>query len=554
MTVTSALQHEIRQLLLPISPSPEAEPAAVAAVAQRLKKLGIDESDHSERLRQLRENWHRSGAIMPHDLRDLVRRAIRAGFPEADHRFAQEFPTTHLDLQKQHVMSFEDAAALLSQAPMIRQLAVDQRMSASAIAKVLAARGAGSDVAWRAVAKVLSALRAKPTLVSGSPADEGTLEWLRAQDMAQADGRFLDADIEAGAELVGTVGTELGFRADLTDLLQVLCTPDGDTFAPYLQVLHFQCSIAAFLDHPVTMIYEFSPRGGNTAFLLETYEPLVGTLNAFLNNMKAVERLDGAWARSRKEHRARAHALVAVLDGMETMAFLPRAELAMWIRQWLLRVIVQSAPPPNPVPEHATAASVDRAMAALVADPSGTHTGGVIEQRIVDALASTIHREADGWRPRGLGLPVHASNLSSRRLGDCDFQIAAAPGGPEIVAYEATAGRLTSTYLAGHLQTLRRSIAARGEELDAIADRGSWRARVVFVAHEFAADLPAPGALPEADYAGVAVEVEHVTFTELRDRAHNAHVVAAFTERVHAQLNQARTPRSAREKFLAMLA
>lgn len=175
------------------------------------------------------------------------------------------------------------------------------------------------------------------------------------------------------------------------------------------------------------------------------------------------------------------------------MAFLPRAELAMWIRQWLLRVIVQSAPPPNPVPDAATAASVDRAIAALVAGPAGTHTGGVTEQRIVDALASTIHREADGWRPRGLGLPVHASNLSSR-LGDCDFQIAAAPG------------------------------------------------------------LPAPGAIAEADCAGVAVEVEHLTYAELRDRADNAHVVAAFTEHVHAQLNQARTPRSAREQFLAMLA
>lgn len=169
--MTSALQHEIRQLLLPISPGPEAEPAAVAAVAHRLATLGIDESDQPKRIRQLRESWHRSGSTMQPDLRDLVRRAIRAGFPEADPRFAPRFPTTHVDPQRQHVMSFEDAAALLSQAPMIRQLAVEHRMSASAIARVLTARAAGFDVAWRAVAKVLSSLRAKPALVSGSPAD-----------------------------------------------------------------------------------------------------------------------------------------------------------------------------------------------------------------------------------------------------------------------------------------------------------------------------------------------------------------------------------------------
>src|SRR5690606_8367197 len=106
---------------------------------------------------------------------------------------------------------------------------------------------------------------------------------------------------------------------------------------------------------------------------------------------------------------------------------------------------------------------------------------GVLEQRIVDALAATIHPEEAGWRSRGLGFPVNANNLSTRRLGDCDFQRPPTPNSPaELVAYEATAGELRRTYLMGHLQTLRRCARARLPELESIADPADWRLRVTF--------------------------------------------------------------------------
>lgn len=548
----TALQHEVRRLLLPVVPGNEE--ASVAAVGDRLNDLGIVGSDQAERVRQLAERWRESGAEMGPELRDIARRAIRAGFPEAPKAFSTGYHALHAKLQRQHVMSFEAASALLSQAPTVRQLAVEQRFSASAIAKVLGARGTVVDAPWGGVAALLGSLGAKPALRIGRPGEPGTIEGVLSDDGSQKDDRFLDADIGTGAAIVGEVGERLGFGGGLSDLLTTLCQPDGQTFAPYLQVLHFQCVVAALYDHPVTMPYEFNPRGAKAAFLLPTYEPLTHTLSAFLNNMKAIERLDSAWARARTAERSRAHALVGVLQGLEAMAFLARKELATWIRQWLLRVVDQAAPAPNPVPARATTATVQRAMSALVASPGGTRTGGVLEQRIVDALSSTIHMEVDGWRSRGLGLPVNANNLSSRRLGDCDFQHPALGGHePRIAAYEATAGRLTRTYLEGHLQTLRRSMSARVGELDGIADRTSWRVALVFVAHEFASDLPSSGPLPVDDYCGVAVETDYVTYAELRDRANEAQLIDAFTTHVHARLNEVRTPRAARSKFLEML-
>jgi hypothetical protein len=546
------LRDAVRRMLVPISPGMERE--AVDAVRGRLDALGIVGDDQPEYVRQLTEEWRSTQRALQGPLRDLVRRATRSGFPVAHTRFANNYGACHEALQRQHVLRFEDATSLLSYAPAMRDLAVGHRMSSSAIARVLEGHGFRAEVPWRAVHTVLSSMRVAPALTVGNPGEPGTIQGLLAADITEADSRFLDADIAAGAEMVGAAATELGFHGDLTELLLQLCDADGTTFVPYLQVLHFQSTVAAFYDHPVTMPYEFRPRGKNADFLGTTYQALTNTLSAFLNNMKAIERLDTAWARGRDQERARAHSLVALLEGMERTAFHPRIELAAWLRQWLLRVIALAPPPANPVPAVATDVTVANVLTDLAGMAGGSNTGGVIEQRVVDALASALHRDPEGWRPRGLGFPVNASNLSSRRLGDCDFQ--RPPAGahpPEVVAYEATAGRLTRTYLAGHLQTLRRCIAARATELDGVADRGQWRVRIVFVAHDFAPDLPAAGALPAPDYAGVSIETDYVTYADLAAAVNPALLADAFTEHVHARLNEARTPRAAREKFLTLL-
>jgi hypothetical protein len=466
--VADPLRDEIRRLVLPVAPQHEG--AAVAAVRHRLGQLGLTEADQPERVRQLTDQWRSEGGALSGDLRVLVQRAIRSGFPAADPTFAATYHKTHARLQDQHVMAFEEATALLSQAPLMRDLVVSHHMSASAVARALAARRGGADISWRAVAAVLRSMRAAPKLVIGEAHQ-----------------------------------------------------PDR-------------------------------PRGGNAGFLLDTYAPLVNTLSAFLNNMKAVERLDTAWARARDREPARARALVECLAVLEAMAFLPRVELAAWVRQWLLRVVGLATPALTPVPDVATEPMVRRVLARLTEMPGGTETGGVVEQRVVDALATTIHPDADGWRPRGLGAPVNATNISARRLGDCDFQRPPGAGTPpEVVAYEATAGRLSRTYLDGHLQTLKRALASRRDELEAVADLASWRVRVVFVAHEFAPDLT-PGPLPPADYFGVTVEVEHLQYEGLIERADDDRLADAFTTHVHAPLNERRTPRQAREKYLAMLA
>ena len=90
-------------------------------------------------------------------------------------------------------------------------------------------------------------------------------------------------------------------------------------------------------------------------------------------------------------------------------------------------------------------------LAALAADPS--HMRGVIEQRVVDAIANRIR--PTGSRSRGLGDPVNAANTPRRKLGACEFQDIASS---HVVAYEAHAGVLTETYVGAHLAGLDRGI------------------------------------------------------------------------------------------------
>jgi len=546
------LRASLRRLLLPVAL--DKEPAAVAAIQERLNALGIHGADQAEYLRQRVDEWRSTHGTLSGALRDLIEVAISAGGLAANDHLAKNYCKLHSKLQREHALKFDEAAALLSYCEVIYDLAVAHWMSASAISRLLSAHGIRGEVPWRAVQHILEALGVKPALEVGSASEPGTIEGLICADREEADERFLDADISGGAELVSAAAAELGFEGDLQQHLLTLCDADGGTFVPYLQILHFQCMVAAFYDHPVTMVYEFSPRGRNAGFLRDTYRFLTHTADAFLNNMKAVERLDRAWARGRKQERVRAHALVAILEGMERMAFLPRIELAAWLRQWLVRITLLGRPPANPVPNIATETSVRKVLTVLATMRNGTNTGGVIEQRIVDAVAATIHREEEGWRARGLGFPVSASNLSSRRLGDCDFQRPPQAGVPaQLVAYEATGGRLTRTYLEGHLQTLRRSVAARIGELEGVTPRSNWRVRIVFVAHEFGGGLGGRRTLPSAEYQGLRIELEFQTYSEFQQAAEPAQLVPSFTKNVHEVLNEWRTPRAAREVFLKML-
>jgi hypothetical protein len=308
-------------------------------------------------------------------------------------------------------------------------------------------------------------------------------------------------------------------------------------------MLHYQCVVAEFFDHALTILYEFAPRGAVAEWVFAQYpDDLSGAGNPFLNNAKAVDRLDAAWARAKDRQGllSPASALFEIIAGLEVMGFAARQELAGWLRRWLLRMVRLTRPLAQAVPDLPTVEAIDALLDAVAT--AETRTAGIIEQRLVDALALNRHLEHHGWRGHGVGDSVNASNVSRRKLGDCEFQNASKR---EVIAYEAHAGNLSQVYVDGHAQTLRRVVPMRIEEWERIADLEDWKIEVVFVAHSFSC----PPTDLQIDGMQVAVRfVEYSAF--IADGSTAREMTELFAVHVNARLNERRTPQRVRDVYL----
>jgi hypothetical protein len=406
---------------------------------------------------------------------------------------------------------------------------------------VLSARDRRVDFSWQSVQDVLVRLGVRRAL------DGSAVHDLFDRDRELEEDHFADAGFEDAAAIVSRVGAGLGFPGDLETLLLRLfpADPAGPRHGPYLQILHYQCVIAEFFDHALTVLYEFSPRGAVAEWLFAQYPgDLSGAGNPFLNNAKAVDRLDAAWARAKDRQGllSPASALHEIVAGLEDMGFAARQELAGWLRRWLLRVIRLTRPLAREVPAHPTAEDIAALLQAI--EGGETRTAGILEQRVVDAVGLTRHLEHDGWRSHGIGDSVNASNVSRRKLGDCEFQNAAKR---TVVAYEPHAGNLSQVYVDGHAQTLRRVLPLRVEEWERIAELAEWGVRVVFIAHSFSCPPT------DIDVEGVNVQVEFVSYRDLFAGAPTPDALRdLFATHVNARLNEPRTPQKAREAYLAL--
>ena len=225
------------------------------------------------------------------------------------------------------------------------------------------------------------------------------------------------------------------------------------------------------------------------------------------------------------------------------MGFAARQELAGWIRRWLLRIIRLTRPMAVTVPELSSPDQV-RAVLACVSEP--TQTLGVLEQRVVDAMTLALHPISDGWRSHGLGDSVNASNISRRKIGDCEYVNAARK---EIRAYESHGGDLSEVYLESHIQTLRRVMPLRISELERVAPVEDWDILVTFVAHSFSC-IP-----QETQISGSVIRIAFVTMSNLVHPAGGTSLlVDIFTRQINCCLNQARTPERVRRRYLAICA
>lgn len=557
--MSSEFTAAVRALLLPIHRQFEVE--YLAFVSERLVALDVPEPDHATWLNVELRNWRQSGNPSG-DIQSLIQLALYDPnrnprsfvFDDADgdwddiaKRAGGTYFDLHRSLQSSHLLDHDAARQLLSHTGIIARLAVLEGMTASEISRLIAAKDARFERNWRVIQTMLQRLGIAPAI------EQADFQATFQADVDAEANLFGDLDFQGSIELVAGIAAGLGCPGDferwLTDLMVT------DRHDPYLLILHFQLIVQAHYDHASTYPYEFNPRGQNAIWLTDQYVDagIPVAQSAFLNNAKATLRFDSSWVAGRTDHSRGAKALASILMQMESLGALAKVEMAAHLRALLARHIrlerEQNGPlvhalPPLGQPE------VHLLVQRVGVQNSGTT--GIIEQRIVDCLGVLRHSSQNGWATRGVGDSVFAPNLPRRKMGDVEFMLPS-PEEPQIRAYEAHGGQLSPPYVADHMNTLMRVLAARVEELEAIASLADWSVCVCFVAHAFHGELP-PTCEFNVSGCDVVVELEYVSFAEIVDEiSQSPEAATVMTTRLVTPLNSPFVHYRVRQRYLELL-
>ena len=543
------VEQALRALMLPTRVHQEIN--CGAALGKYLVSLKVATEDYLTWVHVRLSGWEESQK--PHaELASLVKTVLNANCTidktETDAvaaRLASQYFDIHRKLLLDHLMTFGEARAFLSHAFVLADLTKAHTFSSAQIAVLLANQPLFSSYGRQAITSVLLKLQ----ISNAVSVDQ--IKALFSQDAALEVQSLADATISGSSEFVAAKASALGFQGDIFDALFKLSpvvNASGSVsspFTPYLQILHYQCCLTEFVDHDVTDIYEFAPRGGKCEWLHEQYpHAIAGAKNPFLNNAKSVEVLDRGWARSKKlNERPGALALLDILTGLQRMSFFARREVAFWIRMWLHRILRVSGESAVRLP--ATIASIQIEQLLAKVSIGNTRSFGIIEQRVVDAIA---YCQFPARRSRGLGDSVNATNLSNSKFGDCEFLD---PTTFAITAFEAHAGQLSRIYIDEHLASMRKSLPKRIPELTSITDLSCWRVEVIFVAHTIIGDLE-----KHVVVDGLKVTIRAIEFADLLSKKSlpiQSQLTLAINEYVLKPLREYRTPNDVRNSFLAIL-
>ncbi|SNZ01709.1 hypothetical protein [Flagellimonas pacifica] len=536
MNITLQLRETLRFFLLPISFEKEAD--CIQALEKVLSEASIEKESYPTLLKNKHSDWKETGkpdAAFQH----IISTILETANPKYGQLFSDNYFLIHSKLQENPFISFELSSILLSHLRLIAILAENEKMSSAKISNVLTSIDTRlSFISWKEIQQILSKLGLRPEMdLNHSKKQYQIDEELEIEN-------FADADIGVSSFLVSQVAKNLKFPYDAEILLNKFADEEI-AHLPYLQILHYQCLISEFYDHVLSVPYEFSPRGNVANWLFGKWDKLVSAGNPVLNNAKAVDVLDKNWARSRKTNEfENASVLVELLHGMDGMGYSASQELASWLRQWLIRYMKLNSVEIQPLPNDYDIDTIIKIISKIASNPTSTY--GILEQRLLDVLASIKH-SGSNWRPRGLKDSVNTNNTSRKKLGDIDFQDSSAH---KIIAYEAHGGKLNKIYLEGHIKTFATSFRRRKEELEAIADIENWDITVVFVAFVFASDLTA-----EFEIDGLTISLEFKTFKEiLSDISTDIDLLKyPFNNLLIDVVNSRRTPNFVREKIKSFL-
>lgn len=529
----------LRTLLLPINFKLETKCVSKLKEFCSTKLEGTFE-EHELWIESQIEEW-RETRTPSNDLKLLINKLLLTGNGDYKEKISENYFACHKELTTNQLLTFEMASSYLSHLLLIIRLADEDKMSCAQIAVIMLAMNPSVTFERRSLQPVLAKLKVSASQNFGT--DQINELW--ASDNDSFIDVFGDASFQECIDKVSNVAISLGYSSNLQEQLVILSNFQNDIskYVPYIQILHYQCSIIEYHDHLVRDFYEFSPRGVACKALLEKYpDNITNASNPFLNNAKSVSLVDMSWAASKKQKEYEgALALFHILSGMDRLGYSARKELAQWLRFFIHRFLALAKPLNCPLPESLTLENYQNLISNIA--KSNTGTKGILEQRVVDSFCLAIYDSE--WVSRGIGDAVNASNLSKKKLGDCDFQNYTEK---KVHAYEAHGGLLTQSYLDEHVKTLPKLIKPRLKEWRNISISDKWSVEIKFVAHDFNAKLP-----ETLEVDGVVISIEFMTYAELFAQINLNNSLKYLNDHFLSPLSESKTPAFVRSSFLGLI-
>ncbi len=526
-----SLERAVRSLHLPLDPSLEAE--ATSQTSQILQQQEIPLTEQPDYVFQLIGDWKNGLPIEP--LNDLVEQLLsHCGGKDLRH-FHSRYFEAHKKLTDLGSLSFEDARLLLNQTRLIKHLIGSERMSCSQVARILNSLTRTALYSWRQVQILISFIDVSMPDISAAD-----VQRIYSLDISEHLAKFADSTHREEFEHLISTANRLGFPGNSTRLFNHVTS---DSFSSsMLVVLHFLLSVCEQYDHPLSEPYEFRPRGEAAEYLQSTHPKYQGKSSAFLNIAKASPVLNNTWAWGKKSGTISDALIFAeLLQCLEEMPYIARREMASWLRQWIVRFNQRIMMEPRLLTGIDSPSRAEDLIKHLIAEE--THTYGTIEQRVVDALTLLCHH-SDEWRSHGRKDSVHATNLSRRKLGDCEYIHRTHP---RIHAYEAHAGKLTRRYMEAHFGSLVGVLTQRHDDLEARELAGNWEIRIIFVAHSID-----PRVEPlDIEIEGFNIGITTETFSQLFDRSKNTvqlSIEGSVNDNIIGALNEQNVPQEFRNR------
>lgn len=529
----------LRTMLLPIDLRQESD--CVEKMIQLLnQKVGLHSDDHEIWLTGLLVDWDDTG-VPSKDLVKLVTELLAVGGGSYSTIVRDNYFKAHAELVTNQLVPSELARSFLSHMLFISRLIDEEKMSCAQISNILGAMNPSAGFGRRSVEAILTKMKMAPAISIENITN------LYETDQNIMPDLFGDSTIDACIATVTDVALSLGFKVEINKHLAMLLDEKKVAkFNPYVQILHYQCSILEYYDHHVKDFYEFSPRGKAALYLFDRYpDAMVNAQNPFLNNAKSVGQVDYSWVAAKKDEAfPGAAALFAILDGLDEMGYAARQELAFWIRCLIHRFMIAAEDLKTVLPDALDEQQCTQLINNIARE--NTETKGIIEQRVVDSLSGLLHKKNEGWIARGIGDSVNASNMSKKKIGDCDYQQIE---NKIAVAYEAHGGLLTQTYLNEHIKTLPKSALPRINEWETFSNVADWQVNIIFVAHEFNAELP-----DDININGVNFSIKFITYKDLIASTRLNSNTEAINEHLLIPLSSKNTPALVRQKVINLLA